>query len=73
MLEKIEEIMRHSVDSEHGLTERELREYFGKKLLKEFLKWTDGHPCMITADRKIVFFPEHISQFLREKVVLKND
>ncbi len=68
---KLADIMHFSKESEHGLTEDELKDYFGSVVMKKFLQWGDGQTCAVTEDRKIVFFPEDINAFVCSLVVVR--
>lgn len=62
---EIASIMRYaSTEPKHGLTENELRKYFGDLIMAKFGKWIDGQTCMVTEDRQVIVYPEDIRRFV---------
>lgn len=58
-------IMKYAkVEPKHGLTEGELKSYFGDLLMNKMGKWMDGQTCMVTKDRQVIIYPEDIDRFV---------
>lgn len=62
---RIAKLMEYSKTSEHGLTEDELRKYFGDFCMKSFGNYLDGQTCVLTDDGKCIIYPEDIDRFAR--------
>lgn len=63
--DRIKKMMKgYGKTSEHGLTEVELRKYFGDRIMTIFGNWIDGQTCMLTDDGVAIIYPEDIDRFL---------